>query len=1383
MGMYLKVIPPIQMHFRPLIKWFALGLLILALALAIFVWTFDINDYRDALAASASRALGATVTIEGPLDIALSLHPRLVTERIKIANPSWASRPHLLQAGRGEIQISLLPLLKGELIIPNVLLANLDLLLEEGPGGTSNWVFEKTSPSSDTDDSPAASSSSSIANIELVTIQESTIAYRSLPSYPPFKIDIARATVSMIPDNPLRLLVEGRVRNIPISSAVTTGTIQELLAPSGAWPIKASLSVASTSILLDGTVSDSLKKVDFGFEVSGDRLDNLNPLVQSSLPPLGPFHVTGRIANSPAQWHLADLNLTVNRTEITGTAKTSEKNPSQDFAIDLTAKTFYVDDFLVKEPHPSEITPESTFGSIGSIQIPSDYLKDLVARVGINIGETRLNDQSLGPVSLVANAEDGLLHIELLRTGQFIGKSSLNLKIDARAKEPSIRFKGMADLIDYGRILKTLEVTQEIEGTSKLEFLFSGQGNSVNEILKRSTLSIQAGPSQWIHTDSNSGTQIQVEIQRLKGSILPNRAVEFNLAGRYRKKPLGFRLTGGRVRDLIDGDEPWPIMLSGRVADASLLVKGQLFQEGGDMGVSLLAGIQGERITTFDPDLPPLGPYRVTTKIESKDKEILVPGLKARFGDTTLTGSLRVDFSGPRTWVKGEMTSERLTFEDIFQPTPSPLPVDFFQAFDFNLGVQARRAITGQLHLTDFSADISLNKGLLTVSPLQGKLAIVESPTADIQGLLKLNFADALPTLTARMEGRNWPYGKVLQDLEFPDRIRGLGNFTLGLRGAGDTIGTMIKESSITITTQMTELGVRKGDHWTLLKDVKITFLSIDGESSQLSLTGTTQSIPVSLNLQGDSINTLFEQRGRWPLAVAAEIGTLHLKVKGRLNLPFDGENFVLKTLVTGKELNDLDPILSTSLPDLGPFDISGTVTDSPQGVEVFGLKGHLQESDIRGKLLVALKGPRPRVEGEFTSEKIVIPQFNNTTSEISDSEIVPDSEEQGFSIGTMSSELGSLFPDPGKPPLPFLDTEDEGEEAEGEVIENNSATKGNDLRGTSGNEKRLIPDYALPVDALQAVDLDISLRIMDLDIPPNDVGDFALRIKLENGELTLAPITGKLWGGTVDGSLTINARQEVPLIHGRTQIHDLDYGRSLATRGITEDVKGIVQKIEIDLQGQGGTLREILSQANGHMKWVDGEMELGKKYIDLWAADLFTTLLTSAWETEEVEYLNCAVINLDVKNGIAQTNEILIDTKRVTVAGAGNLDLGTEQIDVLLTPEPKDPTLLSLGHPVRVSGALSDPNISADKEDLLKSAGWLTLGITVPVLLPITVPKVMGAGLGTGENPCEAALAGQPIKPVRSRERSFFDRITGFWKGSEEPEKEADSLPDIKEN
>ena len=85
-------------YFRLVMKWLGIGLLILIAILAVFIATFDLNDYRESLAAGASRALGTDVTFDGPINLDLSLPPRLAAERIRIANPQWASRRHLLKA-------------------------------------------------------------------------------------------------------------------------------------------------------------------------------------------------------------------------------------------------------------------------------------------------------------------------------------------------------------------------------------------------------------------------------------------------------------------------------------------------------------------------------------------------------------------------------------------------------------------------------------------------------------------------------------------------------------------------------------------------------------------------------------------------------------------------------------------------------------------------------------------------------------------------------------------------------------------------------------------------------------------------------------------------------------------------------------------------------------------------------------------------------------------------------------------------------------------------------------------------------------------------------------------------------------------------------------
>ena len=1362
------------MTFRLVMKVLGIGLLVLMAALAVFIWTFDLNDYRETLAERASRAIGAPVTFDGPINLDLAFQSRLSAERIRIANPQWASRRYLLEAERVEIEILVFPLFKGNVNLPRVQFTNLDLLLEEGPNGSKNWVFGAPSLKKGIND-PKSSPPSDIPSIEVLTIQNSTIGYRTYASDSPFTVDISEATASLIPDKPVRLLTDGRIRGEPLSFEIITATLQEFVAPTGAWPIKVSLTHPGASLLAEGTISSKSDMVELAFDFSGDRLDTLNSLLEEDLPPLGPYRLRGRMTSSEKEWQLADLNLRMNQTVISGKAQASRIEPNKHFEVDLGADTLYVEDFLPKVPQPSGVVSKSEFGDV---QIPVTFLKELEARIGIKIEEFRLNDQSIGSGSLLANAEDGLLHMELKRASGFLGKLRLDLKIDARGKESTIRFEGRGDSINYGRMLKTLEITDEIQGETAFEFLFNGTGNSFNNVLKGSTLSILAGPSVLIHTEPDTGSTRRIDLSVLRGSVFPGKAITFELGGKFRRKPLVVNLTAGPVRDFIDSENPWPIMISGRVVDASLLAKGSLRLAQGGLHASLKAGIKGDRMTSFDPELPPLGPYRVTAMIDSEKNQIVVSDLDARFAGTHLKGSLTIDHARSRTSIKGNVSSESLRFEDVLKPTPGPLPVEAFQGFDLNLGVGASKALVGPLELSDFFTNITLNNGLLTVSPIRGRILLSEGKFSTLQGRVELNFSHPSSTLTVKVKARSWPYGEFLQKLEFTDRIRGTGDVQLTLKGKGTTMGTLLKESSVKVQTQTKDLTVLIGDEdEERIDNVHITLLSEKGKNLKLKGKGAIQDTPLYVDLRSGALNLLFAKSGQWPLAGTADLGNLYLKVSGKLHLPLEEKTFTGSTFIKGKALKDLNLILPTSLPNIGPFDLSTTVADSKNGFHATELNGHIQESEFKGRLNLKLKGPRPRIEGVITSDRIVIPKFNGEKSNNQEDEVSSGSTDENPVLKKVESGVDFIMGETGFP------SGDAGEKGEGEGSAKGGEQNESPRASTRNDKDRVVPDYEFPVEALNVVNLDVGFSIKDVEVPPHEIGDIDFRIKLENGELTVAPLRGTLWGGAVDGSLHLDAKREIPHIHVQTKIQDLDYGRLFKTTGVSEDVKGSADKIQVDLEGQGSTLREFLSQANGEVKMVDGKMVLKKKYLDLWASDLITGLLTSAWETKEETKLNCAVTNFEVENGMASSDEILFDTQRVTIAGVGTLDLGTEQVDVLLTPQPKDPTLMSLGHPVRISGPLAKPKVSGDKQDILKSAGWVALGIAVPVLLPLAVPQVAGTSLGSGGNPCEAALAGQPIKPVKSRERSFWDRITGFWKGSEESEKESKQVTNERKN
>jgi uncharacterized protein involved in outer membrane biogenesis len=130
---------------RWLIGVFVLVLLV-GLAYALFPFLIDEERYRAPLEAGASFALGRGVAIKGPISFSLSLHPTLVLEDVHIANPSWASRPDLLQATRLEAQLSFLALLRREVVIDKIFVDGVDLLLEEGHPPLPNQSLAFRSP-------------------------------------------------------------------------------------------------------------------------------------------------------------------------------------------------------------------------------------------------------------------------------------------------------------------------------------------------------------------------------------------------------------------------------------------------------------------------------------------------------------------------------------------------------------------------------------------------------------------------------------------------------------------------------------------------------------------------------------------------------------------------------------------------------------------------------------------------------------------------------------------------------------------------------------------------------------------------------------------------------------------------------------------------------------------------------------------------------------------------------------------------------------------------------------------------------------------------------------------------------------------------------------
>src|ERR1700674_5102193 len=125
---------------RKILRWSLIGvaaLVGLVVAVPLFAALYGISvsaaPWRSSIAQAATQALGREVTLEGPLQLIVSLQPTLTVGGIRVANPPGFSAPEFAALGRARLRLELLPLLHRELRVMEVSAEDVCLRLEQVP--------------------------------------------------------------------------------------------------------------------------------------------------------------------------------------------------------------------------------------------------------------------------------------------------------------------------------------------------------------------------------------------------------------------------------------------------------------------------------------------------------------------------------------------------------------------------------------------------------------------------------------------------------------------------------------------------------------------------------------------------------------------------------------------------------------------------------------------------------------------------------------------------------------------------------------------------------------------------------------------------------------------------------------------------------------------------------------------------------------------------------------------------------------------------------------------------------------------------------------------------------------------------------------------------
>lgn len=398
---------------------------------------------------------------------------------------------------------------------------------------------------------------------------------------------------------------------------------------------------------------------------------------------------------------------------------------------------------------------------------------------------------------------------------------------------------------------------------------------------------------------------------------------------------------------------------------------------------------------------------------------------------------------------------------------------------------------------------------------------------------------------------------------------------------------------------------------------------------------------------------------------LSANVGATKARARGTLFDPIHVGNLDIDLALEGPDLSQLFPILSIPLPPTPPYALSGHLVHEDDVWTFKQFKGKVGESDLAGDFTLDRSQPVQMLRAQLVSENLRL-------------------EDLGGFIGAR----GDRQQQPAKP-----------------------------TRGAP-----VLPNEPFNLEKLRAAQADVQFSGKRIVTQAAPIDNMTAHLKLVNGVVTIEPLEFGVAGGQIVGEVTLDASKSVIAGATNLRIRDLDLERLVPKAKSTKASIGTVQG-RVQLRGTGNSVAAMLGTSNGGVTLVMGGGEISALVLRLMNLDVANTLVTLVRGDQSIP-VRCMVGYFDAKHGHLKPQPFVLDTKTTKVALHGDIDLGTEHVDLRLIAESKDASLVALRGPIIIQGPFSALSVRPDlSRAITRTIAAVALGIVatpVAALLPL---------------------------------------------------------------
>lgn len=478
-------------------------LLILAAAAAAAVYAYVTSaGFRGQVEARATGWMGRKTTIEA-LSIDWGVTTRVRLDGVQLANAPWAREPAMLRAERIDFEIRLLPLLRGRLDLPSLVLLRPEIAVERNEQDRFNWQpGEAPAAATATREAVQPDDRFETPLIGRLEIAEGNVRYRDPRRKLELDGTVSTATGRSGEADATRLALQGKLEGRDLRLQFAGGSIALLRDSTQPWPVELEIAYGATKLDARGTVLDPFKGtgIDIDLVLSGHNLADIYPLLGIPGPPSPPYRIAGKLGRHDRVWTLNGGRWRVGDSDLTGDVQLDDRAKPARLGARLVSQKLVFADLAplagVPVERPGGATPRQPQGMAGGGLFPDtplevEKLRAMTMDVALDarrvIAPSYLPIQALSVRVVVENgvATAKPLAMVLLGDGGSGGAGRVegDLVVDARAATPRLRTALALHDVELRNFFRGSRYFDTTYGKLQGRVVLAGAGRSLAQIM------------------------------------------------------------------------------------------------------------------------------------------------------------------------------------------------------------------------------------------------------------------------------------------------------------------------------------------------------------------------------------------------------------------------------------------------------------------------------------------------------------------------------------------------------------------------------------------------------------------------------------------------------------------------------------------------------------------------------------------------------------------------------------------------------------------------------------------------------------------------------------------------------------------------------------